>query len=327
MMRLHIPRIRNVFLCVVISALVASIIFMFNVSSTSVSNRAKRKHIEVKSHDMKSYQQQLTSWKSTPDDNEEGEKTHESFDAEDANALANVFANIRGVKKDAMYHGNNSNEGSDVSKIKGFPDIVPQKELDLNSTGGLNIDQAIRNYNERVKQNISQTTLAQFVIVTTVDFQFHHLFDNWLASVKKLGLRYNIMLICEDNEAYKYYSLRQNNHFKVLNTLDYQMYGKLQRKKGTYQQLIKRRTMYVRNLLFAGIDVLLVDIDAVWLKDPLQVVRQSYSIYDIWVAQGYDPGVPCPCFLYMKSVPSIMKVAGAWMHRLADNNKKNTSRF
>ncbi|XP_072018304.1 uncharacterized protein [Amphiura filiformis] len=310
---MKLREIRKVFYCVVVTTLVASLLYIFTVSSrasNSVNNRGKRKHIVVESQHGKSHQK-TSSWGNA---SIAKEYTHSNVDAENALAI-----NIRGVKQDAMHHEN--------SEIKGFPEIFPANKV-IDILHNKSVIQAIKNHNERVKQNLTQTQLDQFVILTTVNFEFHKLFDNWFRSVKNLGLVYNIMLICEDDEAFKFYSVRQNDHFKVLNTLDYQTRGKFERKQNTYQQLITRRTIYVRNVLLSvGIDVLLVDIDAVWLKDPLEIMRQSYSMYDMWVAEGHKEGVPCPCFLYMKSVPFIMKLADRWVQQLASFSSQKFRHF
>ncbi len=213
---------------------------------------------------------------------------------------------------------------TEVNDIHGFQDILPR--MDLIKTEYLPLEQAKQSYYNRhrdLRHHISQAELGDVVILASVTFEFHSLFDNWFLSVKRLGLVYNIILMCEDEKAYKHYSKSQNDNFKVVNALDIQMYGLLQRNMtGTFKLVIRRRTVYVRNVLFSGVDVLLVDVDAVWLKDPLEVIRHNYKSYDMWMAQGYDSRRPCPCFLYIKAVPQNMELVDKWVHQLATTPKR-----
>ena len=165
-------------------------------------------------------------------------------------------------------------------------------------------------------QYVNSTSPNAFVIVTNTNEAFIEITDNWLASIHNLQLNYNITLICEDRKSYRYFSRRRSALFKVINTHKYNMTGKLQKKINTYQQLIRRRTIYVGDTLYTGLDVLLVDVDTVWLKNPIQDIRDSYNSYDLWIAQGQDEGVPCPCFMYMKSVPPVMSLVRRWTNRL-----------
>ena len=250
----------------------------------------------------------------------EGEDKQDTLTDQNANDLADVGETLYWQKLEEEKMGKRTNSSATFEASQYTVNLTEYtEEENMFETENLSIDQAVENFKLR-RGNQTVDVFDQFVILTTIDSLFINLMDNWLLSLRQRGLKYNITLICEDDKAFKYYVKKQNRHFKVLNTHDYKMLGKLQRQRGSYQQLIKRRTLYVRNLLFAGTDVLLADIDAVWLKDPLEIIRQGYNVYDIWVAEGYKPDVPCPCFLYMKSVPSVMKLAGQWMHRLSDNH-------
>ena len=90
----------------------------------------------------------------------------------------------------------------------------------------------------------------------------------------------------------------------------------LMRDGSFYQDLILKRIVYIRDLVSSGRDVLLVDIDAVWLKDPLIHVMDDYDQYDIWIAQGMTYVVPCPCFMYMKANPTVIQLSKDWISRI-----------
>ena len=199
-----------------------------------------------------------------------------------------------------------------------------------NSTNGdIMIPEAVRKLNHAIElfqlRRNGTTNMTQndginkhpFILLTTTSKTFINITNNWLESQRRLGINYHTTLICEDQETYEYYKPRAlREDFQVLYTKDYTMDGALKEDVPHYQQLIRRRTVYVRDTLFAGYDVLLEDVDTVWLRDPVKIIRDTYDMYDLWVAPGYDPQVPCPCFMYMKSVPSVMRLAFQWVNRL-----------
>ena len=139
--------------------------------------------------------------------------------------------------------------------------------------------------------------------------------ENWLEGTRRLGLRYNITLVCEDNIAYKYFKPRAHSELKILNTQNYSMSGVL-RNASNFQDLILKRIVYLKDLVSSGRDVLLADIDAVWLRDPLTHIMDVYDEYDIWVARGKFPEVPCPCFMYLKANPTVIELTKAWISRI-----------
>ena len=154
-----------------------------------------------------------------------------------------------------------------------------------------------------------------FEILTTTNGEFVDMTDNWLEGIRRLGLRYNITLVCEDDIAYEHSKQRAHTEFKILNTRNYSMSGLL-RDGSFYQDLILKRIVYIKDLVSSGRDVLLVDIDAVWLKDPLTHVMDVYDSYDIWIAQGMTIVVPCPCFMYMKANPTVIQLSKDWISRI-----------
>ena len=89
-----------------------------------------------------------------------------------------------------------------------------------------------------------------------------------------------------------------------------------------FQDLILKRIVYVRDLVLSGRDVLLADVDAVWLTDPMPFVMNVYNKYDIWIARGKTDEVPCPCFMYLKANHVVKKLTTEWVERILEDKRK-----
>ncbi|XP_071851621.1 uncharacterized protein [Apostichopus japonicus] len=167
-------------------------------------------------------------------------------------------------------------------------------------------------------------TPPTFVILTTTNSNFASIMDNWLESLRRLRVRYNITLMSEDNETFSYFARRSNSEFRVILSSDLITPGRLGRNIPTYQQIIRKRTVYIYTLLKNGRDVLLSDVDTVWIKDPLPLIFKNYQHFDIWIAQGREPNFPCPCFFYLKSIPRVIELVLRWIQVLAYSEKVYT---
>ena len=164
----------------------------------------------------------------------------------------------------------------------------------------------------------------KFLILTTVNAEFVDIAENWLESLRRLGIRYNITMVAEDQDTFKYFSTRANSEFRVLYQKQF-AFNFTQRYSPAklYEEVIRRRTVYIRTLLEQGNDVLLVDVDAVWIKNPVDLILKEYALYDIWHAQGYPEGMPCPCFMYMKSTSEVVAMVMEWIKRLENHRGRS----
>ena len=192
---------------------------------------------------------------------------------------------------------------------------------------------------QRLKVAISEAKIRQrngtsngFIILATTNKDFIKLTDNWLKSISHLGLSHNITLIAEDKKSYLYYKRprrRNKNNVFVVDAKTYEMNDDMFADVDNYQFLIRRRVFYIREALLSGLDVLLVDVDTVWLQDPLQMIWNTYDQYDLWVAQGKSFEVSekqfvSPNFLYMKAVPSVLSLVYKWTNRVMFKLPKET---
>lgn len=182
---------------------------------------------------------------------------------------------------------------------------------------------------QKKNNDSSNTTHYQhnpFVLLATTNSPFIDLTENWLESLRRQCLQYNVTIVCEDLEGYKYFSRRANDLFHIINSQDFQLPGRFSKLKN-FAELIAKRVVYINQLLASGLDVLLADIDAVWVKDPLPIITDEYSKYDMWVAQGHNETIPCPCFLYMKAVPIVVNMAEQWVERISGVNNNETDQI
>ena len=176
------------------------------------------------------------------------------------------------------------------------------------------------------KSIVSSSFRHPFAILTTTNSLFIDLTENWLESLRRHCMQYNITLVCEDLEGYQYFSRRSNDLFHIIYTKDFILPGRFQFVE-KFDELICKRVVYIKQLLSSGRDVLLADIDGVWIKDPLPIVMDEYDKYDVWVAQGRNETIPCPCFMYMKAVPLVIKMAEQWVERVSSPNNSETDQI
>ncbi|XP_022085224.1 UDP-D-xylose:L-fucose alpha-1,3-D-xylosyltransferase 1-like [Acanthaster planci] len=173
------------------------------------------------------------------------------------------------------------------------------------------------------KDHLSRT-VRPFTILTTTNRGFLDFTANWILSIRRLKLQYNITIIAEDAEAYRY--LTRNRTFDYQNLrIELTEYGfshpKPQRfRYSGYRRLVNKRPQYLIDKLEEGFDTLMVDVDSFWFRDPLDFISPNYSKYDLWLAQGHDGKnghrLPCPCLMYFKSNVISFGVVRHWMNRL-----------
>ncbi|XP_038063928.1 UDP-D-xylose:L-fucose alpha-1,3-D-xylosyltransferase 3-like [Patiria miniata] len=163
-----------------------------------------------------------------------------------------------------------------------------------------------------------------FTILTTTNRGFLDFTVNWILSVRRLGLDYNITIIAEDPDAYRY--LTRNLTFDDRNLrIEQTEYGfshpaPQKFRHSGYRRLVNKRPQYLVDKLEEGFDTLVVDVDSFWFRDPLDLIVPNYSKYDVWLAQGHDGKdghkLPCPCLMYFKSNIVSFSVVRHWISRL-----------
>ena len=168
-----------------------------------------------------------------------------------------------------------------------------------------------------------------FTILTTTNKGFADFAINWLTSIRRLGLDYNVTIIAEDSAAYRYLTqsltLRSDPHLRISKT-EYGSSNPEPQKfmHSGYRRLVNKRPQYLVDKLEEGFDILLADVDSVWFKDPLDLIIPNYKKYDVWLAQGHDGKdghrLPCPCLMYLKSDSVSFGIVRHWINRLRKAN-------
>lgn len=74
----------------------------------------------------------------------------------------------------------------------------------------------------------------------------------------------------------------------------------------SYQELILFRTETVMNLLLLGFNPIIADIDAVWLQDPLEILRIEHRMQNFDVAVTNDRGEICGCFISLQNTKNSL---------------------
>ncbi|XP_072016265.1 uncharacterized protein [Amphiura filiformis] len=158
----------------------------------------------------------------------------------------------------------------------------------------------------------------QFTIVTSTNAAFLDFTENWLQSLDRIGLRYNVSIIAEDAVAYRFLSTAYRNaNIQVFATSNnFSSTKALQFLSKEYKALVNRRAEYLLNFLEKGWDVLAADVDAYWFRDPMEIFKSTYDVYDLWVSIGADETRPCPCLMYLKAKPNVIQMVKDWSSRL-----------
>lgn len=167
-----------------------------------------------------------------------------------------------------------------------------------------------------------------FVLLVTINSGFLPLLFNWAESLKRLGLQCEGVLVIEDDDVIGHLRRYPLPMFKVLGKqiVGNQSHSEIKKQfKGQYSylNLINRRLSYLLTLLESGSDVLLADVDTVWLKNPLRLIRDSYDHFDVWLARGILE-MPCPCFMFVKSNHRTINLINRWSEKLSTTKRKLT---
>uniref|UniRef100_A0A7S4SC38 Nucleotide-diphospho-sugar transferase domain-containing protein n=1 Tax=Alexandrium monilatum TaxID=311494 RepID=A0A7S4SC38_9DINO len=111
--------------------------------------------------------------------------------------------------------------------------------------------------------------------------------------------------------------------------------GEVRRKTDGYNALMRRRPAYLVGLLERGVDVLLCDLDAVWLRNPFPLLQGRYSGVDVAGADdsstckgeepaGMGPGRNiCGGFVYFRATPGGCATAWDWASLVEDQPGPN----
>eukprot|EP00929_Paragymnodinium_shiwhaense_P114239 TRINITY_DN82587_c0_g1_i1.p1 TRINITY_DN82587_c0_g1~~TRINITY_DN82587_c0_g1_i1.p1 ORF type:complete len:366 (+),score=55.97 TRINITY_DN82587_c0_g1_i1:147-1244(+) len=181
------------------------------------------------------------------------------------------------------------------------------------------------------------------VIMTTVNWEYLDFFENWLLSAERHINKATDQIVVipeQQNVTARLYQLRQPGggfspaRFEVLED-GYSQSMRHARsdaatkhpyKSAGFNKLVNRRAEHVAKLVEDGCEVLYVDIDTVWLKNPLKDVEavgeaDLYLVDDAGLPRLVrehscgldDPAQFCSCFIYVRPTNAGKQFMRSWV--------------
>ena len=144
-------------------------------------------------------------------------------------------------------------------------------------------------------------------------------------------------MIAEDSESYSAMIADKNRKYSVVLADDGDVVKQIGKVNGTaafdfqtdnFLMLMTRRPFYVNCLIALGYDVLLSDIDTVWLKDPFPYFKnESISLFTLSDSNNIDAdprtSTLCAGFMLLKSSDMMEKFTHEWMDSMLARDKNN----
>ncbi|XP_022083680.1 UDP-D-xylose:L-fucose alpha-1,3-D-xylosyltransferase MGP4-like [Acanthaster planci] len=162
------------------------------------------------------------------------------------------------------------------------------------------------------------------VVLATTNAAFLALTENMLESIKRTGACPNITVIAEDEPSYQYLTKRKNSqpglhvqktHFEI--TLS----EHLVINSPMYNQFVNRRPGYILEFLEKGYDVLFVDSDTFWFKDPFKDFHGNFDIA-MHNEKSYPNIAFCDGLAFYRCTENTFQFVKAWVF-LLEINKRN----
>ena len=117
-------------------------------------------------------------------------------------------------------------------------------------------------------------------IVATVDTNYLSIAENWVRSIKKLGIE-NYTIYCLEKEAKEYLEPKGINctydeRFDISLFLEEEILNGKEFKK-----IARAKTFLFREFARLREPVIFSDLDAIWLKDPISIVESHFNKFDV----------------------------------------------
>lgn len=160
-----------------------------------------------------------------------------------------------------------------------------------------------------------------WTILLTVNDAFFDFFQNWLWYYKKLDLHLPIIIIAEDEKAYKKLKSACNECFVLRSDLNIK--GAQNYSSELYKVLVSKRPQYILQLLRKGHDIIYADIDSVWLRNPIPFINKTVDF-------GIQPdgyGSLCTGFMVIRSNERTIDIIQQWHDHLIKQPKINQRTF
>lgn len=157
---------------------------------------------------------------------------------------------------------------------------------------------------DQLQSMLDEIHVNMTVVAVMASAGFDDMLANWLCFVKELPHLRNYVILT-DSRAQADRLVRQGHPvFVMQHNVDAR--GSLDYGTVAYKQFILERTRSVLYILRFGYNVLLADVDAVWLEDPFAYMRDAdVDIFGQLEAKGENL---CGGFLYLKSTEPVFEL-------------------
>ena len=161
------------------------------------------------------------------------------------------------------------------------------------------------------------------IVLTTTNAGFLDVTENMLESIKITRACPNITVIAEDKESYQALSTRAKSqpglHVQITDSGETTS-EKLMVNTAVYNQLVNKRPAYVLSFLEKGYEVLFIDGDTYWFRDPFEDFQGNF---DIAMHNEYPSNQMgfCDGFAYYRPTENTLLFVKQWV-RLLKTSKK-----
>ena len=156
--------------------------------------------------------------------------------------------------------------------------------------------------------------MNKLAFVTLTNYGYREYTDNMIESLERLGIGDIMNIYCIDEDAFKYFEeKRPNNKVYLIKNL----YGKKVKEFVAYQEddwedIVYNKLNLIKRLLEKNIDVIFVDGDIVFLKNPIEDLKDKIKKYpdtDVFFQNDCQKGdssqeLICSGFMYLRATAS-----------------------
>lgn len=162
-------------------------------------------------------------------------------------------------------------------------ELTSNTRLCLDKNLALNgINKSDRSYEKNVEEWPREQNGTNWTILLTVNDGFFDFFQNWLHFYRKHNISYRMIILAEDNAVYN--KLKQLDlRFTTIVNSGSNVSEAVKLNTERYKKIMSGRTQRILQYIEEGVDILLTDIDMVWIKNPMPFFTGDF---DIFISRG-----------------------------------------
>ncbi|KAL4229870.1 hypothetical protein ACF0H5_010261 [Mactra antiquata] len=207
---------------------------------------------------------------------------------------------------------------------------INQKSLNSASNNEVNVDKVqlgVQNVNKDItnienKNSVGTKStylsgLAVWTVLLAVNDAFFDFFSNWFFYYTKLKLNLPIVIMAEDEKVYT--KLKSVCSYCQILRSGLNLHEAFNYNSANFIKLMSQRPSNILRLLRDGKNVLHVDVDSVWLHNPLPHLDMSVDV----TYQLDGPNNVCMGFIAIKSNNRTIELVEQWRKRMSQKPKQN----